>query len=111
MNLDPRLKVLAVNISRLIGESSYKPIDVARKLGVDRSVVSRWMTGERTPTIANLIALASLLDRDLAEFWNGPEVLPATPEQRLMIEYMARMTPEQQQGFVAAAASSVPRKL
>lgn len=107
--LDPRLKRLAARIGALIEASPYSPTDVARELGVDKSSVSRWISGSRTPTVQNLIDLAALLGVELSALWEGQQVLPATPEQRLIVEKMKGMTVEQQQALLAfVAATSKP---
>lgn len=103
--LDPRLQLLADRIRTLIKASPYSQTAVADHLGVDRSAVSRWMSGERTPTLQNLIDLAALLRVELTDLWTGPETMPATPEQRAMLDRMGQMTPEQQQALLALAAS------
>jgi len=36
--------------------------ELAGKMGVHESLVSRWMKGERTPTLPNIIKMASLFD-------------------------------------------------
>lgn len=105
MNIDTRLAELAATLKRLIESSTYKPAEIARVLSVDRSVVGRWMTGERTPTMKNLMELAELLGVEMAEIWQGEEALPSTPEQRLMVDRMRSMTAEQQQAFLAMAAT------
>ena len=99
----PRLEDLASNIRRYIDDSAYTPIEVARALGVDKSAVSRWMSGGRTPTVQNLIDLAKLLEIEVADLWNGPEAIPATREQRAVMDRMSRMTPEEQQVFLTLA--------
>lgn len=108
--LDPRLRLLADNIRRFIAESSYSLSAVGRALDLDRSTIQRWTTGERTPSMENLAKLADLLDREIQDFWAGTEAVPATPEQRLAIDYMAKMTPAQQEAFLALAASFVARE-
>jgi len=100
---EPRLRQLAENIRRYIGISTYSPAEIARALGVDKSAISRWMNGQRTPTVQNLIELARLLEIEITELWDGEQVLPATPEQRLMVELMGKMTTEQQETFLAMA--------
>jgi len=104
---DPRLKLLADNIRKYIGASIYSPAEVARALGVDKSAISRWMNGQRTPTVQNLIELAHLLEVEVTDLWNGEEVLPATPEQRLMVDLMGKMTAEQQEAFLAMAKTLI----
>lgn len=108
--LDPRLQQLADRIRRLINESSFSAADVASELKVDKSAVSRWMSGQRTPTLQNLVDLAALLDVEMRELWEGPEAIPATPEQRAMLERMSQMTPEQQQAFLALASATLGPK-
>ena len=103
--LDPRLQLLAATIKSAIEDSTYSSADVARELGVDKSAVSRWMSGERTPTLQNLIDLAGLLGLEMRDLWEGAHATPATPEQKAMLARMANMTPEQQQAFLALAAT------
>lgn len=105
--LDPRLKVLAQKIDRLVKASSYSPAELSRLLGVDRSAVSKWMSGDRTPTMKNLLELAEVLNIEMAELWTGPEAIPATPEMRLMMDRMGDMTAEQQQALLALAAAAM----
>jgi transcriptional regulator with XRE-family HTH domain len=105
-SIDPRLKRLAARIGALIDASPYLPADVARELGVDKSSVSRWITGTRTPSMQNLIDLAALLGVEVTDFWEGQQAYPSTPEQRLMLEKMASMTPEQQQALLAFVAAT-----
>lgn len=104
--LDPRLKRLAARIGSLVDASPYTAADVARELGVDKSSVSRWISGSRTPTVQNLIDLAALLGVEQSALWEGPQVLPATPEQRLIVEKMKGMTVEQQQALLAFVAAT-----
>ena len=105
--LHPQIAALAARIRTLIEASDYTQADVGRALGVAKSTVNKWMSGGRTPTMQNLIELAELLGVDMRELWEGPEAIPTTPEQRLMVEQMSRMTPEQQQAFLAMAATMV----
>lgn len=104
--LDPRLKRLAARIGALIGASPYSSRDIAREIGVDKSSVSRWISGSRTPTVQNLIDLAALLGVEQSALWEGPQVMPATPEQRLIVEKMKGMTVEQQQALLAFVAAT-----
>lgn len=104
--LDHRLKRLAARIGALIGASPYSSSDIAREIGVDKSSVSRWISGSRTPTVQNLIDLAALLGVEQSALWEGPQVMPATPEQRLIVEKMKGMTVEQQQALLAFVAAT-----
>lgn len=53
----------------------------------------------------NLIDLADLLGVEMRDLWDGPNVLPATEEQRMMLELMMNMTVEEQQTWVATTAT------
>lgn len=44
--------------------------ELAGKLGVDESLVSRWMKGERPVTLPNIIKLAKLFDTTTDEIIN-----------------------------------------
>jgi len=109
VKLDPRLQALADQINAAIRASDYTPTEVAKQLGVDKSAVSRWMNGGRTPTMKNLVELADLLGLEARDLWEGPTAIPSTPEQRAMLEKMAKLTPTQQQAFLAMADTMVPR--
>jgi transcriptional regulator with XRE-family HTH domain len=103
--IDPRLKQLADNLKRLTYAAGLNSAEVARLLKLDKSAVSRWFTGERTPTLQNLIEMAALLGVEMDDLWRGPEAVPATPEQQAMLQRMSKMTPEQQQALLALAAT------
>lgn len=107
--IDPRLERLAARIKALIDASPYNAAEVARAVGVDKSSVSRWTKGTRTPSVQNLIDLAALLGVEQSALWDGPQAFPATPEQRLMLEKMAGMSPEQQQALLAFVAATSSR--
>jgi transcriptional regulator with XRE-family HTH domain len=93
------------NLRRAFKASGMAKMDIARALDVDSSVVGRWLTGERTPTVQNLMDLAGILGLEMADLWDGPHATPATPEQQAMLQKMAGMTPEQQQALLALAAT------
>jgi len=60
--------------------------------------------------VQNLVDLAALLGIEMDAIWKGPQATPATPEQRLLVEKMASMTPEQQQALLALATATVGLK-
>lgn len=104
--IDPRLQKLAEKIRALIGNSAYNQAEIARMVGVTKGTVSKWVTGDRTPTMKNLIDLADALEVDIKELWEGPEAMPSTPEQRMMMDLMKGMSLEQQQAWLAATAAA-----
>lgn len=103
--IDPRLKQLADNMKRLTYAAGLNSADVGRLMGLDKSAISRWFTGERTPTLQNLIDLAAVIGVEMEDLWKGPHATPATPEQQAMLLKMSQMTPEQQQALLALAAT------
>lgn len=58
----------------------------------------------------NLIDLADLLNIEMRDLWGGPETVPATAEQKMMVELMKGMTVEQQQAWLAATAAAFGRE-
>ena len=49
--------------------------------------------------------LADLLGVEMNQLREGPKAVPATPEQRALVERMGNMTLEQQQALLAMAAA------
>lgn len=103
--IHPQIAALSDRIRELVASSGMTQAEIGRALGVGKSTVNKWVKGERTPTMQNLIELAELLGIEMKEIWEGAVSVPSTPEQRLMIEQMARMTPEQQQALLTLAAT------
>ncbi|GHH52441.1 helix-turn-helix domain-containing protein [[Pseudomonas] boreopolis] len=103
--VDPRLQSLAERLKRLIEQSEFNAAEVAREVGVDKSTVSKWMSGERTPTMKNLMDLADLLGVEMRDLWEGPTSMPSTPEQRAMLEHFGRLPLARQQAYLALIAS------
>ena len=101
--LDPRLSALAEKITRAVRGSGLSNTEISARIGVSRSLIGKWMTGERIPQMQNLIDLADLLGLEMRELWDDGVSLPSTPEQRLMLELMAGLTPEAQQLLIANA--------
>lgn len=108
--LNPQLERMTATIARLIRDSGLSQSEIAKALDVDKSSINKWIKGGRTPTMKNLIDLAELLGVEMSEIWEGETALPATPEQRAMMEHMRNMTPEQQQAFLAMASSMAGAK-
>lgn len=99
--LDTRLELLAARLRKARDDAQASHGYIAQNLDVDESTVSRWMNGSRTPTVKNLIELAELLGLEMTDLWDGPEVLPATAEQRMVVEAMKGLDTAQQQAILA----------
>lgn len=103
--IDTRLEALATRLRKARDDAQVSNGYIAQHLGVDESSVSRWMNGGRTPTVKNLMELAELLGVEMTELWEGEQVLPATPEQRIVVEAMRDLDATQQQALVALISS------
>jgi len=88
LNINDYLKALGNNINKAIIGSNYKQIEIAEKLGVTRSTISRWVKGDRIPTASNLIKLAKLLKIDVVEFWQNIETADISPSYRKLLKLL-----------------------
>lgn len=86
---------------------------VAREVGIDKSVVARWVAGQVHPTEHSLIALTEVLARRLPGFslghWRLPEAAfsarigepSTTPQQGLLANATAWAAPELERAFAS----------
>lgn len=99
--MNANLRKLSDRIGELIEASPYAAADIARSLNVDRSSVARWISGDRTPTIQNLLDLAELLGVMVEDFWlERPLAIPAE-ERRDVLECLDKMSTEQRRALIA----------
>lgn len=59
-------------LRELLGE--MKPAEFARRMGVNRSTVSRWMSGELDMTYENTVLGGRILDCHAEDFYNFIEI-------------------------------------
>lgn len=69
----------ADNIKRLRLQDGLLQAQLAKALGVSKSTVSMWETGERTPTLETLESIADYFNVDLNVLW-GDDKKPVTIE-------------------------------
>lgn len=62
-------------LKRAIFDSGETQRDLARRLGIDETVLSKFVTGDRTPSDATRQSIADALDVEVSELW------PETGEQ------------------------------
>lgn len=53
-----------------LSELGWKPVDLARKLGVSEGAVSRWFSGKRTPSLEMAFRLENEIGLD-ASVWRS----------------------------------------
>lgn len=75
-NLDPRPPV-ADNLRKAQAASFLSNRELAQRLGVSERLLGKWRSGEITPSWANLVALAKVLERDPAWFYAEHPEVPA----------------------------------
>ena len=59
------------NIKVFRERNSFTQVDIAEKLQIDKSTVSKWETGESMPRAEKLIQLAKLFDCTVDELLKG----------------------------------------
>jgi transcriptional regulator with XRE-family HTH domain len=64
------IKMLRKWLYEQISKRKMTQRELAGKLGVDESLVSRWMKGERPVTLPNIIKIAKLFDTTTDEIIN-----------------------------------------
>lgn len=55
------MKVVGVNISRLLGARQMSASQLSRMIDVNRATVSRWISGEKYPSLENVHAVCMAL--------------------------------------------------
>ena len=58
-------KALMKQISRAMREQGVGRAELARRVGVDRTMISRWLNGVQVPPVARLQEIANVLKIDL----------------------------------------------
>ncbi len=91
--------------------SGFLQSELAERLGVSKSTVSMWETGDRTPTMETLEAIADVLNVAPAVLW-GSSPLPAamdgsglTTEEMDLIEAFRAASPEKRAALLILAKS------
>lgn len=55
---------------------------LARQIGKPQATISRWESGDQTPSYEHLVLLAGAFHKTVAEFVNLPYVTPPMPDER-----------------------------
>ena len=58
---------LSEEFRRFVRESELRPIEIARRIGVDRSVLSKFLAGDQFLHVETMDAIAALLDLQLTK--------------------------------------------
>lgn len=79
--------------------------ELARRLEVTRTTVSNWCSGQRTPSLANMRAIARALDMSIAEILGQEIILAETKEERDVIEMLRELPPETRTHLISVLRS------
>jgi transcriptional regulator with XRE-family HTH domain len=60
-------KMFKKYLNKQLHKRDWTQRELSGKMGVHESLVSRWMKGERMPTLPNIIKLASLFETTVEE--------------------------------------------
>ncbi len=90
---------LAENLTRARQEIGYPQDDVAKALGVTRTMVSYWESGKRRPNERQIAALARLYGVDVGDLVEGPSGAPAADLARMMFRGEPDLRPEAKRGL------------
>lgn len=112
MALEVTIVAFKDNLRRLRKAAGFLQSELAERLGVSKSTVSMWETGERTPTLETLEAIADVLNVSMAELW-GTAPLPVamdgsglTAEEMELIEAFRAASPEKRAALLILAKST-----
>ena len=61
------LEQIQKSLSEALKQSGMKQVDLAKKLGVNQSMISHYLSGRRIPALDTLSRLCSVLDLDANE--------------------------------------------
>jgi len=102
------LKILKRNIGNKIINSGFKQVEIAQKLNISNSTVSKWISGELTPTAKNLIELARVIKVDVADFWKDVDTLGGSSESRELFMLHNRLDKKQLGAVLLMIRSMLP---
>lgn len=68
----PSRENFVANLNRLLAETGIKNAEIARRLGLSRSTIGRWIDGNAQPRYEELDALAKILKQPVAAFFEDP---------------------------------------
>jgi transcriptional regulator with XRE-family HTH domain len=100
------MRPLATKLTAARNAKGMSVSDVARLMPeVARSTVGHWFTGERQPQMDNLKRLAEILEVSAAALVADEPDYASTAEEKIGLQLMRQMTPEQRQAMLALMKS------
>lgn len=100
------MRPLAAKLTAARKAKGMTVTEVARQMPeVARSTVGHWFTGERQPQMDNLKRLAQILEVSAASLVADEPDYASTAEEKIGLQLMREMTPEQRQALLAVMKS------
>lgn len=65
------IKTVTKNIFKLMDSKGVTAYKLSKATGISESVISRWKSGEQSPSISSLVKVAHFFDCGLSEFMKG----------------------------------------
>ena len=65
------IKTVTKNIFKLMDSKGVTAYKLSKATGISESVISRWKSGEQSPSISSLVKVAHFFDCDLSELMKG----------------------------------------
>lgn len=75
-------EAIRLNLARFIAESGLSKIEIARRLGINRSALTDWTSGKKTPNITRIAELCQILGRVPSDFFQPPADAPPSPTEK-----------------------------
>lgn len=68
------IKTVTKNIFQLMDNKGVTAYKLSKETGISESVISRWKSGEQSPSISNLVKVAHYFQCGLSELMKGEKV-------------------------------------
>lgn len=65
------IKTVTKNIFRLMDNKGVSAYKLSKETGISESVISRWRSGEQSPSVSSLVKVAHFFDCGLSELMKG----------------------------------------
>lgn len=65
------IKTVTKNIFKLMDSKGVTAYKLSKSTGISESVISRWKSGEQSPSISSLVKVANFFDCGLSELMKG----------------------------------------
>jgi len=94
--------VMRADFSKLkaaLAKAGMNQSELARRIGVERAAVSKWVTGRATPTLENLQKAAQVLGMSISEILGDEVLLAETKTERDILKALRSMSQEDREAL------------